>query len=517
MKIKTQYLFIALIGAVNIVMHLLSGFNFEYHRDELLYFSFCNHLDFGYATTPPFTGFMAFISKTVFGYSVFSAHFFPALFSGMLVFLTAMIAKELKGNFKSQVISAIGVSLTMFIVTIYGVFTPYFFDIFFWTLIIFLIIRFINTNNNRHLIFLGIVIGFSLLNKYNVLFLLLAVLIVIPFTSHRKIFSNKIFYLGLFISVMIVMPNILWQITHHFPVINHMKELNESQLNNVIRIEFIIEQLILLLPFTFIIIPGIVFFCVKKQFREFRFLITISAVVILLFLILRGKSFYTSGLFPFLIVIGALFIEKVFTNKYVFVSIAGVLVMVGILLLPMSLPMFKPAKMIGYFDGFSIITGADFLRKDEDGNYRKLPQIYSDMLGWNEITEKTNQAWLQVEDKSRSFIFCANYGQAGAISVIGKNFNLPEPVSFSDAFRYWLPEKFDNEISEVVYIIGTDALESGNFKNMKNFFDVMIEIGSVENSLAIEFGTKIYLFQNPKSNFNAFWQTELGNVNTLKN
>jgi hypothetical protein len=509
MKIKREYLIIAFIGALNACLHLLSGINFEYHRDELLYFSFCNHLDTGYATTPPFTGLMAFISKSIFGYSLFSTRFFPALFSGILVFLTAMIAKEFKGSFKSQVISAIGVTLTMFLATVYGIFTPYFFDIFFWTLIIFLIIRFINTSNNQYLILLGIVIGFAILNKYSVLFLLFAVLMVTPFTIHRKIFSNKIFYLGLLIALLIAMPNIIWQITHHFPVINHMKELKVSQLNNVNRVGFLIEQLIYLLPFTFIILPGIVYFYVNREFRQFRFLITISAVVILLFLILRGKSFYTSGLFPFLIVVGALFAEKVFTKKYVFNSIASLLVILGILLLPLSLPLFKPAKMTGYFDVFSTITGVDFLRKDEDGNYRKLPQVYSDMLGWNEITEKTNQAWQQVKDKNRSFIFCANYGQAGAISVIGKKFKLPEPVSFSDTYRYWLPQKFDTEISEVVYVIGTDALESKNFNDMKDFFDVMIEIGSVENSLAIEYGTKIYLFQDPKSNFNAFWKDQI--------
>ena len=41
-----------------------------------------------------------------------------------------MIAKELYGNFRSQLISAVGVVGTMFLVMIYGIFTPYFLDIF---------------------------------------------------------------------------------------------------------------------------------------------------------------------------------------------------------------------------------------------------------------------------------------------------------------------------------------------------------------------------------------------------
>lgn len=508
MKNKYRYLIIALIGAIYMCLHLFPGYNFEYHRDELLYFSLCNHLDSGYATTPPLVGFVAFISKSIFGYSVFSARFFPALFSGIVVFLTAMIAKELKGGFKSQVLSAIGITGTMFLVTIFGVFTPYYLDVFFWTLIIFLIIKFINSGNNKILMLLGIAIGFSVLNKYNVIFLITSILVVVPFTRHRKIFSNKFLYLGLILAVIIASPNIIWQITHHFPVINHMKELKETQLDNVNRVEFIIEQLIFLLPFTFIVLPGIVYFLMNKQLKEYRFLFTVSAVVISLLLLLKGKSFYTAGLFPFLIVTGALFIEKVVTKKYLFFLVTGVLVILSVLLLPLSLPLFKPIKMVQYFDVFASVTGVDFLRKDEDGNYRKLPQVYADMLAWNEIIEKTNEAWMQVKDKNSSFIFCANYGQAGAISVIGKKYNLPEPVSFSESFQYWLPKEFENEITELVYVIGTDAIDSGNFKDVKNFFNEMIEIGSVENPLAIENGTKIYLFKNPKSDFNEFWKSQ---------
>ena len=61
-------------------------------------------------------------------------------------------------------------------------------------------------------------------------------------------------------------------------------------------------------------------------------------------------------------------------------------------------------------------------------------------------------------------------------------------------------------------MIGTDGMDSGNFSDMKNFFEDMIEIGTVENSLDIEVNTKIYLFQNPKSDFNDFWQDQINGL-----
>ncbi len=131
MKNIYQKLILITIGVATILMHFLSGPGFEYQRDELLYFSLCRHLDFGYATEPPMTGLMAFIAKSIFGYSLFAVRFFPAIFSGMLVYLSTLIAKELNGNFRSQSIASVGVGTSTFLVMIYGAFTPYCFDIFF--------------------------------------------------------------------------------------------------------------------------------------------------------------------------------------------------------------------------------------------------------------------------------------------------------------------------------------------------------------------------------------------------
>ncbi len=356
---------------------------------------------------------------------------------------------------------------------------------------------------------IGALGGVAFLNKYSILFLLLSILVVIRFTKHRSVILSNHFYYAVLIFFIIASPNILWQINHHLPVINHMIDLNNSQLSHVNRISFLIEQLILLLPYTFIILPGLVYFLINKQFKEYRLLVAISALVIFMFFILRGESFYTAGLFPFLIVTGALFLEKAVKNRLLFYTIFLVFLTLSVLLLPLGLPVFRPQKMISYYDNFTKITGADLLRKDEDGNYRSLPQIQADMFGWNEITEFTRKAWDQVENKDDCFIFCTNYGEAGAINIIGRNFGLPEPVSFSESFKYWIPLKFKNDIKEMIYVISSDAMDSGNFKDTKSLFGEMTEIGSVGNSMAVEYNTKIYIFKHPRSDFNEFWKGQI--------
>ena len=81
--------------------------NLEYHRDELLYFSLGQHPAFGYATVPPMIGWIAWVMQNIFGYSLFAVRIFPAIMSGVMVFLVSAIAKELGGSGYSRILAAV--------------------------------------------------------------------------------------------------------------------------------------------------------------------------------------------------------------------------------------------------------------------------------------------------------------------------------------------------------------------------------------------------------------------------
>jgi hypothetical protein len=176
------------------------------------------------------------------------------------------------------------------------------------------------------------------------------------------------------------------------------------------------------------------------------------------------------------------------------------------ILLPYGIPVYTPQKMIAYFDRLEKITGINTARKDEDGNYRSLPQFYADMLGWHELTEITKRAWEKVDNKKNCIIYCENYGQAGAINIIGKKYGLPESISFCDAFKYWFPKEFENEITEFIYI--NDEL--GN--DVKDLFDEIEEVGRIKNNMAIEYNVQVYLCKKPRSSFNKFWIERVKNL-----
>jgi hypothetical protein len=495
-KTGTAIVFVALLS---IGLHIIFLGNLEYHRDELLYFSLGMHPDFGYATVPPLIGWVAWLMQNILGYSVFTVRLFPALIGGAMVFIVSDLAKELGGNKFARILASAGIVIAPFGLRTFFLFMPVHIDLLFWTLTFYLIVKYVNSENPKYLLWIGITAGFSLLNKYLIGLLFVIILIVVLFTKHRDIFRKKMFWLGIVAGTIIFLPNLIWQIAHGLPVINHLSELAETQLVNVNRSSFLIDQLISPGASSFLTIAGLLYLFLNKKQRKIRFLGIVVLAVILSLMLMKGKSYYTQGVFPFLISAGAVSYEALFKKWYLRSFFVMVLLFLSICILPFGIPVFKTAGLIKYFNTVESKYGFDLGRTFEDGSKHSLPQDYADMLGWEELTSLANKAWQMIPDKRSAFIYGENYGQAGAITVIGKKYGLPEAVSFSESFMYWFPEKFDPDITSMVYIND----EPG--EDIQQLFRKITKIGSITNPDAREYGTAVYLCEDPVRSFNEFW------------
>ena len=156
-NISTEIIILCL-ALFSVTIHLLTAENLEYHRDELLYFSLGQHPAFGYATVPPLIGWIAWLIQNVAGYSLFAVRLIPSVISGVMVFLVSEIAKEIGGKSICPHPGWVGFIISIFALRTFGLYQPVHLDVFFWTLSIYLIIRYINTSSGKHLIFLGIVV-----------------------------------------------------------------------------------------------------------------------------------------------------------------------------------------------------------------------------------------------------------------------------------------------------------------------------------------------------------------------
>ena len=498
---------IILLAILSVSIHLLVVNNLEYHRDELLYFSLGEHPAFGFATVPPMIGWMAWLLQNIFGYGLFAVRILPALMSGAMILLVAAIAKDLGGSQYARFLSAIGFLISGFALRTYSLFMPVFLDIFFWTLLLFLLVRYVNSEKGKYLLYFGITAGFSLLNKYLVGTLLAGLLVIVPFTRYRDVFTKKIFWLGIAAGLLICSPNIIWQIINNLPVVNHMAELKRTQLVNVDRVTFLADQLMHGAFASVFTVTGLLFILINRKGIKYRFLALLVIFVIVVLMLLHGKSYYTIGMFPFLIAAGAVSFDYSLKRAWSRVVFPVMLVAITIPIVPMGLPVYKSDGLVKYFHTLETKYGILIARRFEDNSIHSLPQDYADMLGWEELTSIANKAYQQIADKKASIIYCENYGQAGAITIIGKKYQLPEPVSFNESFRYWIPLKFDPDIKSFIYInhhLGED---------IQRLFSKITLIGRISDCDAREFGCEVYLCEDPMTSFNQFWKKRLELLN----
>jgi hypothetical protein len=437
--------------------------------------------------------------QAIFGTSVFAVRLFPAVMSGVMVYLVAAIARELGGSGYARVLAATG-----FVVSIIGLrsflfFMPVHIDIFFWTLIFYLVIRYVNSSSDKYLLLIGITTGAGLLNKYLLGLLILILLIIVPLTMYRTIFTRRKFWIGMLAGFIVFLPNLIWQLVNGLPVLNHLSELERTQLVNVDRTAFLIEQLIIPGMASVLTIAGIIHLFTSRKAWQYRFLGITALAVILSLMMMRGKNYYTMGVFPFLMAAGAVSWEMTLKKTWPRLTLILLLVLLTIPSLPIGIPLYGPEKLVSYFDGLKRDYKMDFICRFEDGSIHSLPQDYADMLGWEELTGIAAEAWNMIDDKNSAFIFCENYGYAGAVTIIGKKYGLPEAVSFNESFRYWIPLVFDPDITSAVYINGEVGEDIGQI------FGKVTRVGSISNPLSREFGTSVWLLEEPLGSFNSFW------------
>lgn len=495
------------LAVLKLIIHLLTNTNYELHRDAFLYYSLGEHLDWGYLSVPPFIAIISKLSVLIFGNTVFALRFFPALIGSASVIIIALIVKELKGNIFAIIIATLAFILSPAFLRSNTLFQPVSFNQFFWLLSIYFVIRLIQSNNQKIWLQIFIIWGIAFYNKYSIAFLIVGTIFSFLITKHRHLLWSKYFFTGGIVSILLILPNIIWQYMHNWPLIHHMGELYKYQFVNVTLFGFIIDQIVMNLPCLIIWVTALVVFLINKAEKQFRIIPFIYLSTVILLILLSGKSYYTLGLYPVLFGMGGYAISKYYNTFFKVITII-VMVFISWSMLPFSLPIYSFEKV----EEISVKT-APFTNRWEDGQIHSIPQDYADMSCWNELANIVINTYnsLPNESKGNCSIYAEQYCTAGAISFYGKKYGLPEVISFNDNFLVWAPDSFKNEI--LIYVND----EIGDIERL--FKDYQLE-GQINNKYFREDGMQVYLCSNPVDSFPIFYAEKVkalkSNYNLIK-
>ena len=384
-------------------------------------------------------------------------------------------------------------------------FQPNFLEVFFWTLMAYGLIRYVQTRNRKKLYLFGAALGLGMMSKYSVAFFGISLLLGLLLTKERKILLNRHFFYAMLLGLGIFLPNLIWQYMHGFPVVYHMKELQHQQLEKVSQADFLKDQFLFNLPGIFIWVSGLVWVSFHPAGKPYRFIGWAVLIVIIILLAGHGKSYYGMGAYPILFGFGAVFLERWTESSRTLVRYPMLFFVFGFgcFINTVALPFLPPQQLAAYYAKNSVFRKLGFLRW-EDQKDHALPQDFADMLSWEEMTEKIAKVYnaLDSGEKSQTILDCDNYGEAGAVTYYGPPYHLPSVMGHSANFLFWTPSDF---YQSNIVILATDFREEIHSDFIHEFRSAEV-VDSITNPYAREFASYIILLKGPSPKFRNDWK-----------
>ncbi|HTS36074.1 MAG TPA: glycosyltransferase family 39 protein [Candidatus Solibacter sp.] len=444
----------ALIAIAKLILHLVTDGRYGYFRDELYYIACSRHLDWGYVDQPPLIALVTWLELHVIGSSLHSLRFLPAIAGAALAVLVAFLAREMGARkfgiwFASLATASIGVLFVMHYLLTMNAFEPLF-----WTGCAYILVRLINTGNQRLWVWFGLLAGIGLENKYSMGIFGFGVIVGLLLTTHRKALAGRWIWIGGMVALLIFFPNLVWNVEHHWPFVELMRNIKASGRDVDLGVlKYLAEQIFLVTPLPLLVaVIGLLYLFLSRQARHYRALAWAFLVTLAIVVAMKGKNYYIVPAYPMLLAAGAVAIER-FTQRghWVWLKPAIVTLMLVTLLaaLPLGVPILSAEAFLHYEMKLPFA-----LPVSEKGHLgAAMPQYYSDQFGWAEMTATVARVYnsLPPEQRSQVCIGAGNYGEAGAIDFFGPKYGLPNAISGHQNYFLWGPR---NCTGKVLILIG---------------------------------------------------------------
>jgi len=426
-----------LLSAATLLVHLTCLTQYGWFRDELYYVACSHHMDWGYVDQPPMIALVAWIARHLFGETLFGIRIVAALGGAAIVFLTGLLAQRL-GATRSATNLAMLCSMIAPMYLAAGHFLSMnVFEPLFWMSMAYVAIHIFDGGDERLWLLFGAIAGLGLENKHSTLFFGSAFVIGMLLTPQRKHFARPWIWLGGLVAALIFLPNLIWEVQHHFATYELLNNIAHSNKNAAVTpLSFFLGQLILMHPLTLPIwLLGIGWLIAQPRYRALGF--TFIALFIE-FVVMKGKIYYLAPAYPMLFAAGSIALPR-----RARIPAAIVLIIGGALLAPFAIPILPVETFIRYQQAMPIKPP-----KTENHRMGPLPQQYADMFGWPEMTAAVARAYdtLTPAEKAKCAIFGQNYGQAGAIDHFGPAYGLPHAISGHQNYFLWGPRGATGEV-----------------------------------------------------------------------
>lgn len=460
------------------LLALASGYGF--HRDELYFIVAGRHPALGYVDQPPLTPFLTASAAALLGPTPLAIRILPALSAGVVIAMTADMARRFGGGPAAQVTAAVAMATTGLLAVGHLASTTTF-DILAWTVVLWFVVRLLDGADPRLWLGLGVAAGLGLDNKYTIAFLGVGLIVGILVARRWDVVRSAWAWAGLTLAVVIWLPNLVWQAANGWPQLDMARILAARALAER---DSLVAELVLIGGSLMVWVPlvGFGWLVVAGRAKAWRTIGWAAAVVVGLVLWTSGKSYYVAGLLPVLVAAGAVpvggWIERGRTvARPLAVGVPALLA--GAVMAILTLPVVPAASLAS----------------------TPITDVYGEageQLGWPELVDGVRSAveGLSPAERARAVILTANYGEAGAVEVLGRD--LPPTYSGHNSYWDWGPPP-DGSLVAIVVAPGSWRPAAVGDCEVSSRVDNGVDVANDEQ------GTAILLCRRLPDAWDQFW------------
>lgn len=427
-----------------VVLHMATNGRYGFHRDELQFLADARHLDWGFVAYPPFTALVEHLGLSWFGLSLVGLRLFSVLAQGVVVYVAGLMARELGGGRLAQFTAALTVALSPLPLFEGTEFQYSSFDMLWWVLIAYFTIRLLRTEDARWWLAIGVAIGLGLETKYSVAFYVAGVVAGVVLSPARRYLRSGWFYAGVGVALLVFVPNLIWLarhdfISYHFLQSIHARDVGEGRAEGYFTGQFWLCVNAAADP---IWIAGLVAYLRRPRYRMLAWM---YLVPLALFGVARGRFYYLAAAYPMLLAMGAVEGERWLSGlrrgtrlaieAVGLVAITGMGAYVGAILIPLA--------ESGPLRAFALKNNGD-LREE---------------FGWQELVRNVAaiRDGLRAEQRGGYGVLVGNYGEAGAVEMLGPAYQLPAPISMTNSG--WL-RSYPANLPSTLIVVGYSREEA---------------------------------------------------------
>jgi hypothetical protein len=464
------------LAALKLILHLYAGRYYGYFVDELYNLALARHLAWGYVDVAPMIALIGRIELTLFGNSLSAIRLAPALAGAGLVLLTGAIARELGGRRFAQGLAALCVLLAPGFLALDHFFGVNAFEPLCWMGCALLLIRIINTGDERLWLYFGLLAGLGLETKHSMLIFGFGLVAGLVLTPQRKYLFSRWLVLAGLLAFLLFLPNLLWNIQHHFPFLELQENIRRDGRNVSLSLgSFFGQETLAMLPLSAPIWIAGLWGLLRGRYRALAFAWVIATAIIFA---MNPRTYYLFPAFPMLFAAGSVQFERWLARlrlAWTKPAYCALMVLMGALLAPTMLPILPPETYIRY-------ARATHLEQPRIENFRlgPLPQLFADQFGWEDMAAAVARVYysLPADIRPRTAIFGQNYGQAGAIDLFGPRYGLPPAISGHQNYFLWGHRDYTGESMIVM---------EGRQGDLESKFDFVRKVAHVGHPYAMPY------------------------------